>query len=86
MRRWQVPCIIFCLLPRIQHQHIPGTYRRPALAGWFGGHEHIALAFNHLFAGLEAYVSAHLWDFPTDLEIQATAQGIGASVSLPPLR
>jgi len=46
----------------------------------------VLLAFNHLFAGLEAYVSAHLWDFPTDLQIQATGQGIGASLSLPPLR
>ena len=46
----------------------------------------ILLAFNHLFSGLEAYVSAHLWDFPEDLQIQATPQGIGGSLSLPPLR
>ncbi len=31
----------------------------------------VLLGFNHLFAGLEAYVSAHLSDFPRDLELQA---------------
>jgi hypothetical protein len=41
--------------------------------------------FNHLFSGAEAYVSAHLMDFPPDLEIRAFPRGIGASVSLPPL-
>lgn len=31
----------------------------------------VLMAFNHLFSGLEAYVSAHLWDFPGDLHFQA---------------
>lgn len=39
--------------------------------------------FNHLFAGAEAYVSAHLQDFPADLKIQAYPRGIGISVPLP---
>jgi len=43
----------------------------------------VLLAFNHLFAGLEAYVSAHLADFPGDLRFQAVPGGVGASVSLP---
>jgi hypothetical protein len=43
----------------------------------------ILLAFNHLFAGLEAYVSAHLADFPGDLHFQAVPGGVGASVSVP---
>jgi hypothetical protein len=43
----------------------------------------ILLAFNHLFAGLEAYVSAHLADFPGDLRFQAVPGGVGASISLP---
>jgi hypothetical protein len=43
----------------------------------------ILLAFNHLFAGLEAYVSAHLADFPGDLRFQALPGGVGASISLP---
>jgi hypothetical protein len=43
----------------------------------------VLLGFNHLFAGLEAYVSAHLDDFPGDLEIQAVPGGFRASISLP---
>jgi hypothetical protein len=43
----------------------------------------VLLAFNHLFAGLEAYVSAHLADFPGDLRFQAVPGGIGAAISLP---
>ena len=39
--------------------------------------------FNHLFAGAEAYVSAHLQDFPADLKIQAFPQGIGIRLPLP---
>jgi hypothetical protein len=39
--------------------------------------------FNHLFAGAEAYVSAHLQDFPADLRIQAVPRGIGISLPLP---
>jgi hypothetical protein len=43
----------------------------------------VLLAFNHLFAGLEAYVSGHLTDFPPDLRLQALPGGVGASVSIP---
>jgi hypothetical protein len=44
----------------------------------------VLLAFNHLFAGLEAYVGAHLADFPGDLKIQAVpGGGVGASLSVP---
>jgi hypothetical protein len=43
----------------------------------------VLLAFNHLFAGLEAYVGAHLADFPGDLQIQAVPGGLGASVTVP---
>ena len=43
----------------------------------------VLLAFNHLFAGLEAFVSAHLADFPGDLRFEAVPGGVGASVSLP---
>jgi hypothetical protein len=42
--------------------------------------------FNHLFAGGEAYVSAHLQDFPKDLQVRAVPRGIGISVPLPALR
>jgi hypothetical protein len=43
----------------------------------------VLLAFNHLFAGLEAYVAAHLADFPGDLRFEAVPGGLGAAVSLP---
>jgi hypothetical protein len=43
----------------------------------------VLLGFNHLFAGLEAYVSGHLTDFPGDLRLQAVPGGVGASMSLP---
>ncbi len=38
----------------------------------------VLLVFNHLFSGLEAYVSAHLWDFPGDLRFQLVPDGTGA--------
>ena len=43
----------------------------------------VLLGFNHLFAGLEAYVSAHLSDFPGDLRLQAVPGGVGGTVSVP---
>jgi len=43
----------------------------------------VLLVFNHLLSGLEAYVSAHLVDFPGDLRLQAAPGGLGASVSIP---
>lgn len=48
----------------------------------------VLLAFNHLFSGLEAYVGAHLWDFPTDMSVRlapvtAGGGGPGLVVSLP---
>lgn len=39
--------------------------------------------FNHLFAGAEAYVSAHLRDFPPDLQIRAFPGGAGLAVRIP---
>lgn len=39
--------------------------------------------FNHLFAGAEAFVSAHLQDFPTDLRVRAFPGGVGVSFALP---
>lgn len=39
--------------------------------------------FNHLFAGAEAYVAAHLRDFPRDLEVRAFPGGVGVSFPLP---
>lgn len=46
----------------------------------------VLLIFNHLFSGLEAYVSAHLWDFPRDVQVRAfpaAGGGAGLAVSVP---
>ena len=43
----------------------------------------VLLAFNHVLAGLEAYVSGHLSDFPGDLQLQAVPGGVGGVVSVP---
>lgn len=43
----------------------------------------VLLAFNHLMAAAEAFVSAMLWDFPEELEVRAFSGGrIGARVTL----
>src|SRR5437588_3807425 len=39
--------------------------------------------FNHLFAGAETFVSAHLQDFPKDLKVRAFPGGVGLSVPVP---
>ena len=42
------------------------------------------LVFNHLMSGLEAYVSAHLYDFPGDLNMRALPEGgMGVGMTLP---
>ena len=42
----------------------------------------VLLAFNHLLAGAEAYVSAQLWDFPGELQVRALPHGIGAGLTI----
>jgi hypothetical protein len=43
----------------------------------------VLVAFNHLIAGVEAFVSAHLWDFPGDVALRPVHGGVGAGVTLP---
>jgi hypothetical protein len=43
----------------------------------------VLLAFNHVLSGVEAYISAHLADFPGDLRLEAVPGGAGALISLP---
>jgi hypothetical protein len=44
----------------------------------------VLLGVNHLLSAMEAYVSAHLWDFPGDLSVQAApGGGVAGSVSVP---
>lgn len=43
------------------------------------------IVFNHLFSALEAYVSAHLLDFPSDLHVRALPGGraaLGVSIGI----
>lgn len=42
----------------------------------------VLLAFNHLLAAAEAYVSAQLWDFPADLTVEGTPGGVGLGINL----
>ncbi len=43
----------------------------------------VLLAFNHLVAGAEAFVSAHLWDFPGDLTSTVLPSGdLGMGVAI----
>ena len=39
--------------------------------------------FNHVFAAAEAFVAAHLQDFPDDLEVRAIPGGIGVRLPIP---
>jgi hypothetical protein len=43
----------------------------------------VLLVFNHLMSGAEAYVSAHLYDFPAALKIERAAGLTRFQVSLP---
>jgi hypothetical protein len=43
----------------------------------------VIVGVNHLIAGIEAYVSAYLWDFPGDLQMRPTPYGTAATVSVP---
>lgn len=55
--------------------------RRAERQDWF-----VLLAFNHLFSALEAYVSAHLIDFPRDLHLRVvpgSRPGIGVTIGVP---
>ncbi|MDH5643788.1 MAG: hypothetical protein OEY63_06260, partial [Gemmatimonadota bacterium] len=46
----------------------------------------VVLAFNHLVAAAEAYVSAYLWDFPANLIVRNLPGGnmaVGMNLALP---
>jgi hypothetical protein len=43
----------------------------------------ILLGFNHLFSGLEAYVSSQLQDFPADVRFRAAPRGFAVSAAIP---
>lgn len=43
----------------------------------------IYMLVNHVAAGIEAYVAAHLWDFPKDLRLRALPGGMRADYTIP---
>ena len=52
--------------------------KRAELEDWF-----VVLVFTHLVAGAEAFVSAHLWDFPADLTARKLPGGsVGFGVDI----
>ena len=56
----------------------PLETKKAEIEDWF-----VLIVFNHLLAGLEAYVAGNLWDFPVELEarvLQDGSLGIGASL------
>jgi len=50
-------------------------HKRQEVQDWI-----VLWVFNHFFSGAEAYVSAHLRDFPPDLKLRAFPGGIGISI------
>jgi len=54
------------------------TAKRQEVQDWI-----VLWVFNHLFSGAEAFVSAHLQDFPKDLKIRTFPGGIGISLPVP---
>lgn len=67
---------------QLNFARVKGKYvksHRQELQDWI-----VLLVFNHLMSGAEAYVSAHLWDFPAGLKMQAMPDGrTGAVLSVP---
>lgn len=49
--------------------------RRTHLEDWIA-----VIVFNHLIAGVDAYVSAHLWDVPAAVSVGSAPDGRGASI------
>ncbi len=62
----------------LQRMHLPNqASKRQEVQDWA-----VLWVFNHLFSGAEAFVSAHLIDFPKDLQLQALPGGIGVSLPI----
>jgi hypothetical protein len=51
--------------------------RRTQVEDWIA-----VLAFNHLFAGADAFVAALLWDLPARVGVQRLARGFGIGLSV----
>jgi len=81
---WEGLCIVMTFKAQGEAEHIRAsgathiTTKKQEVQDWT-----ILWIFNHFFAGAEAFVSAHLVDFPEDLHIRAVPRGLMVSVPLP---
>ena len=81
---WEGVCILMTFKAQGEAEHIRAvgadhiTTKKKEVQDWT-----ILWIFNHFFAGAEAFVSAHLVDFPEDLHIRAVPRGLMISVPLP---
>jgi hypothetical protein len=81
---WEGVCITMTFKTQGEAEHIRAsgaghiTTKKQEVQDWT-----ILWFFNHLFAGAEAFVAAHLIDFPPDLHIRAVPRGLMVSMPLP---
>ena len=81
---WEGVCIVMTFKAQSEAEHIRATgaghieTKKNEVQDWT-----ILWVFNHFFAGAEAFVAAHLIDFPPDLKIRAVPRGLMVSVPLP---
>ena len=81
---WEGTCILMTFKAQSEAEHIRASgaahieTKKNEVQDWT-----ILWIFNHFLAGAEAFVSAHLIDFPTDLKIRAVPRGLMVSVPLP---
>ena len=61
--------------PRFDNEYV--ATRRSHVEDWIA-----VLIANHLFAGADAYVAAHLWDVPAQLGMRSTPNGTAVVASL----
>ena len=81
---WEGTCIMMMKKAQGELDHIRAvgathaTGKRQEKEDWL-----TLLVFNHLFSGAEAFVSAHLQDFPEDLRVRVSPRGFSVSFPLP---
>jgi len=81
---WEGVAVMMTLKARSELHFLEETHstivvaKRQEVQDWL-----VLWIFNHLFSGAEAFVSAHLQDFPKDLKIQVFPGGVGISLPVP---
>ncbi len=81
---WEGVCAMMALKAQSEMHYLRTTHsanlgaKRQEVQDWT-----VLWVFNHLFSGAEAFVAAHLQDFPKDLKIRAFPGGVGISLPVP---